>query len=347
MKRKKKSLFRKSEYLTINTNDIVNLAYLSSDKNSINDSYQTKLQYIEDNIRNNNESIINHSHVSMIITIKSNKLDNLIEIMHGFRYLDIETNTKDNLIFIFIAGSIRAYKYLIRENLNQNNMIIINIKKLLYTTCYREFFVDLIDGGIMEENFILPPYNENIDEDNTLLNRCNSLIVDDSLKIVNIDPILSIYNTVKKYGFTLEHCMDMATITVVSKEDDRRYNTYTYRSLLQILNSDIEPNKIECVIFDYMKKNSIDDPYLYTIPRFMKTEIIADDIDEVVDYKEEQLDDIIIPIEDDEDDVFISSEPVEGEEKNKELLKESLAEFDRNKYISTRIDISDQNSKDI
>lgn len=205
----------------INTNDMINLTYLPSKScyaSKLAEDVETKLKYIQARVRESHESVIEHGYICLLLSIKRSNADEFAQVANGFRYLNVETTMDDKYIYILIGGGIRAYKHLIRETLYQTNSIITMVKDCLYTCSYRQFFVDLINGGIMRDNFIDATDEESCD----MISRKPWKTSDQyKVEILNIDPIQQIYDSVKKYGFTMEQCLSMASITILFKNMSR------------------------------------------------------------------------------------------------------------------------------
>lgn len=205
----------------INTNDMINLTYLPSKScyaSKLTNDVETKLKYIQARVRESHESVIEHGYICLLLSIKRSNADEFAQVANSFRYLNVETTMDDKYIYILIGGGVRAYKHLIRETLYQTNTIITMVKDCLYTCSYRQFFVDLITGGIMRDSFI-----DAVDEESCNMVSCKPWKTSDQYKveILNIDPIQQIYDSVKKYGFTMEQCLSMASITILFKDMSR------------------------------------------------------------------------------------------------------------------------------
>lgn len=201
-------------------NDIVNLTYLPSKAcyaGKLAESLEDKLKYIANRVGEHHESIIEHARLCILVSITKTKESDMIALMSGMRYLDVELVTSDDHItYIAIAGSIRGFKHLIRESFDQTNPILVAIKRSVYGCCYREFFVDMIDLGVMNDSFI-----DAIDSHPVGI--CNPLSTsnDNLVEILNIDAIRTIYDTLSRSGFTTEQCMNLASVTILFKDMSR------------------------------------------------------------------------------------------------------------------------------
>lgn len=234
---------RVADSFVIYTNDIVNLTYMPSKScyaSKLSEDFDAKLRYIKARIGEAHESVIEHTNVCILITASASYAIEYAQIANGFRYLNVEPIIDDGSLYLLIGGSIRGYKHLIRETLYQANPILAMIKRRLYECCYREFFVDLIEMGVMEERFIVPGVTSStvydLERDDLTTeeaielqkkinsqNYCNSLPSNrnDLIDILNIDSVRTIYNRVKAYGFSMEQCLSMASVTILFKDMSR------------------------------------------------------------------------------------------------------------------------------
>lgn len=239
-KNSKQNFNRTTDSFVVHTNDIVNLTYMPSKAcyaSKLSEDFNVKLRYIKARINEAHESVIEHANVCMMLLLPLGSAVEFVEIANGFRYLNVETIITDRSMRILIGGSIRGYKHLLREILPQHNTIIMMIKRRLYECCYREFFVDLIEMGIMKDQFIDPGVDRSdvydIDRDDLTLeeltelerkinsqNFCNPVLTkhEDKINILNADSIQAIYDKVKGYGFTMEQCLSMASVTILFKD---------------------------------------------------------------------------------------------------------------------------------
>lgn len=242
-KDKKLGLFYQTKF--IYANDAATLCYLASKScygTSISNDINIKLKYIRARMKEAHESIIEHSNVVMLLRIPRKSkamMADFVMAAHGLHYLQYSTVKSSKYINILIGGSIRGYKNFIRDNQDQTNKIVFMVKEVLYESCYRDFFVDLIDAGVMMESFIEPGVNNsdfyNSDKDIELTpeqeaefqKRINEeadhthrpFYSSDPkhIDIINIDPVKEIYGKVKQYGFILEDVLKVASITIYFK----------------------------------------------------------------------------------------------------------------------------------
>lgn len=216
-------------------NDAVNIVYQCSKScyaNKLSDKFSDKLKHVRARVNTGHESVTEHSNIVMLISVGQDNYKDLMDAMGGFKYLNVESVVKDTYTMMLIGGSTRAYKNLIyNTSLPNHNKVIKEIKSNLYNFCYKEFFLDTIEAGVMDDNFIdigIKVNDEWIDMENLpdtkaariykeaqLANdmhplRSSTNIID----IINCDDIASIYHEASKYGFTINQCMSMATITI-------------------------------------------------------------------------------------------------------------------------------------
>ena len=182
---------------------------------------QAMLNYIQKRISSGHESVIEHTNIIMLISTSIGSYKNeLLEIIALCKYLGVSVkyDSKENLAYILIGGSIRGYKHIFRNITNMTNPILAKIKDNLYDSSYPEFFADFIEAGIMDErNFRVEEYR---------FKQLYRTTTDpsDKLEVVNIDPIHSIYNELQEsIGdiFTYSDLLGVCSVTVLFKDMSR------------------------------------------------------------------------------------------------------------------------------
>lgn len=198
-------------------------------------TYEGKLNYIKKRISTGHESIIEHSNIVMLLGITDKYVDDLLELTENMHYLNykIKYNEKKKLRYILIGGSIRGYKHLIANTMNIHNKVLTLIKNELYQHCTREFFIDFIEAGLMDNNFATIAWPVEEDDDVSLEQQneeesaihsgfCHPIEVSsDNVEIVNIDSIEKLFKLVSRYGFNYNDMLDMLTVTVLFKDISR------------------------------------------------------------------------------------------------------------------------------
>jgi len=182
-----------------------------------------KLKYIEKKVKAGHESILEHSNIIILVTIDDSdrNLIDFMEVMASSRHLNYKMKSENDVISILIGGSVLAYKQIIRNIKNSNNVIVRKLLNELATCTWKEFFYDLIIAGIMNPN-------EFIDSEIDNGKKCLSLKVEDTdvVEFTNIDPVQTILNKINKISaiyhdridmFEYDDILDLVTITVYFK----------------------------------------------------------------------------------------------------------------------------------
>ena len=221
-------------------NDAASIVYECSKScyaSKTSDKLSDKLKHVQARVNVGHESVTEHSNIVMLVSMKKNDMPYVTDCISGFKYLNVETSTiescdESSITHFLIGGSTRAYKELIRScSFPNHNKFILKVKSNLYECCYREFFTDMIEAGIMEDKFMSPGTiinDEWIDMENLPGTKAaeiqkaaetyrftNPLDIDDErVSIINCDDVSVIYGVVRPLMFTLNQCMGMATVTV-------------------------------------------------------------------------------------------------------------------------------------
>ena len=198
------------------------------------DNYKDKKIFINKRIKTGHESILEHGNVAMFITINEKYIYDIIEVIGApTHYLNISTRFDEaNKCFCFIVGgSIRAYKHFIREMINRENVFYKLVINQLYECTVREFWTDLIDDGILKDRFA-----EMMVSDQEFMDSHDDFDISkenyseyhpieskdpDKIEIVNIDDLNLIKDYAGYYKFTINDCLDMATVTIKFKHMSR------------------------------------------------------------------------------------------------------------------------------
>lgn len=236
-------------------NDAASIVYECSKScyaNKLSNNLSDKLKHIQARVKVGHESVTEHSNIVMIVSMEKDDMPYITDCIGGFKYLNVETSTFSSydgggITHFLIGGSTRAYKELIRScSFPNHNKFILKVKSNLYECCYREFFVDMIEAGIMEDNFISPGTiinDEWMDMENLPDTKAVDIqkametykfthpldIDDERVSIINCDDVSIIYNAVKPLLFTLNQCMGMATVTVYFHNMSRIITSHVIR----------------------------------------------------------------------------------------------------------------------
>lgn len=208
-------------------NDAVSIVHdatkLCWDKPAEN-NYQAKKDFIRRRIATGHESILEHSNIIMLLTISQDYIDDILSC--NYHYLHTAIKHIDGVYYLLIGGSIRGYKHIFKKQVDQNNVVCKLIANQLYTLCPREFFVDLIEDGVLKDNFTdVMTMNENLDIDISTTDFDEKHPVESTnpmIEITNIDNFSAIADTLKaKYGFEYEEILPMFTVSIQFKHMSR------------------------------------------------------------------------------------------------------------------------------
>lgn len=125
-----------------------------------------KIEYITKRIKVGHDSVTEHGFVAMIISgLKADDfwtLYSIQNIQNAAQYLRVYTSfMEDNTVNILIGGSIRGYRYLIRNIEERRDPLYYEVISVLQRSVVREFFIDLEEQGYLGEevyhNFLSVP----------------------------------------------------------------------------------------------------------------------------------------------------------------------------------------------
>ena len=222
--------------ITIYCNDATNICYEASKSCYAGDllyEREKRTNYIEKRVKDAHESVLEHSNNIYLIRIQKKKVDEEVaEFLSAARYLNVRTSKSEKNFYMLIGGSIRGYKNLIRGMKDQNNKVLVALKELIYESCDVEFFSDLVETHAMvgsrfvgSNNISIHHRNEGYIDDKTgyldYRNRTREEGDEHLHEIINIDPLLLIYEEVKKYGFSLHDILAVCSVTVKFKNMSR------------------------------------------------------------------------------------------------------------------------------
>ncbi|MGL5752323.1 MAG: FAD-dependent thymidylate synthase, partial [Paraclostridium sp.] len=190
----------------------------------VENTFDEKLKYIADKVKQGHESILEHSNVVIVIQASTECKSDIVEFMNHTKHLNISTKENElGGIDILIGGSIRGYKHIMRTIKNNKNVIyttlVDTLKYLPY--CY---FQDMIEEGIfVKSDFI------NIDQKiSAEINQYGNAKSYERIKpigkvsskydILNVDNITTLLD---KTTFDIYELMDMCTVTIHFKSVSR------------------------------------------------------------------------------------------------------------------------------
>lgn len=187
-------------------NNHVDLIYNICSKNKID--FNDKIDYIE-NVIKSDEELLNHSNIILYMEIMKNEYTKeLLELISISKYINLKTILDEDkeIVHIFLTGSIKGFKYIIKNCSNLDNKLCQNIIETLYLTdsCY---FYDLIEEGIMNEfKFLNTPVPNDFSKISSLyydIDNIDSIIIDNNKDIFSV--------------LSLKDILDMSTITITFK----------------------------------------------------------------------------------------------------------------------------------
>lgn len=227
-KKKKKAVkFINNDYILISQNNMIDICTdacsVCWDK-AVPEDFEKREKYISARTRIGHESVIEHSNLVLLLQIKPNQVNDLIEVLSNCRYLNTDTKYYDNKYYLLIGGSIRGYKHIYKNIENMNNAVLAIITRALYENCSYSFFEDFINDEIFDKNkFIelaesptsLKPV-KSIDEKHIELANVDQM--SDIIIFSGVDDILP---SLQKIGFDLDTVFGMLSVTILFKDISR------------------------------------------------------------------------------------------------------------------------------
>lgn len=202
-----------------------------------------RLETIERIVKRGHESVIAHSNIVILVSFSDYYYDELMHVIPAMKFLNIATNKKiyDNgeiTNYLLIGGSIRAYKYFIRNAYQIENSFVQMIIDSMYHSCESAFFVDMIEDGIMEkikfgyetphltkEDVETVKDKDGNEQDEEVVEAVKEfhqpIIKGKQVDIWFSDPFLEIYDFLKNYGFTLKDLLQILTCTILFHDFSR------------------------------------------------------------------------------------------------------------------------------
>lgn len=189
--------------------DIVEMACKECYNGKLTDDINKKLNYIASKVKLGHESVLEHSNIVIRLIFSDDMFSQVAEVLSHCEYLVTEMAKSKNLNVLGIAGSVRGYKEMIKniENPLMNN-VIKEIISALYGT-YKEFYIDLIADGIMEESKFDDPELLEIPLCRRYINKNEQL---SKISIVNSDDVVELQKSFPE--FKPHQIFRMVSITV-------------------------------------------------------------------------------------------------------------------------------------
>lgn len=112
-----------------------------------------RLNYISKVIGKGHESVTEHTNIISVMSFKETNVINSdwIELLSNMKFLNTVVRNINDMVYVLIGGSIRAYLHTIRET-NQDNKILPYFKNILYYSIEKVFLQSTIDCGLLEED---------------------------------------------------------------------------------------------------------------------------------------------------------------------------------------------------
>lgn len=156
--------------------------------------YEERANYIGKRSKSGHTSVLEHSNVVMLLPIKSEYYKDLLRFLDGVefcKYIIKESTEDENLIYLLIGGSWRAFSDLYINENDLNNSIMKRITNLIYKYCPSEAFNNIINMGALEKNKFLdvPMCNDQ--------RPIKQVIKENKLTIINIDNYKELISNIK------------------------------------------------------------------------------------------------------------------------------------------------------
>lgn len=198
----------------------------------VDEGYDERLAHISRVVGRGHESTIAQSNIVMLLTFSDTHSESFLELANAFKFLNFKTKTTAKLdTVVLIGGSIRAYKYFIREAMDINNPICTAIIDTLYIAAEKEFFEDFIKDGIMfKERFTFAPVAKTImvgtEEEENQEAESTELIhqertVGKYVDIIHSDDPYAILDKVYYYGFDIRDVLKVTSVTLLFHDFSR------------------------------------------------------------------------------------------------------------------------------
>lgn len=205
----------------------------------VDEDYTTRLSHISRVVGRGHESTIAHSSIIMLIKFAKTDMAKFIELSNAFKFLNFTTvETADDKIAVLVGGSIRAYKYFVRECKDLTNPICQKVIDTLYISAEKEFFEDFIADGVMREDrfAFLPKAKVEMEEAGKLDEKGNMYMEQEAVgtdlihqapvrgktsDVIYSDDPYKILDMVSYYGFTLRDVLKLTSVTLLFHDFSR------------------------------------------------------------------------------------------------------------------------------
>lgn len=187
------------------------------------------------------ESIMAHSNIIMLLTIDANLLKDTIDNLDAFHFLEysIAKNDDETEYTFLIGGSIRAYKYFLRNVKDTTTFLVNGIINVLYISAESVYFKDLIKDGIMDESKFEYHPNAEIttadeDEEADAKIKYQTPTIGNRVDIIYAEDPYEILDQVKMYGFTLKDVLKVTVCSIIFHDVSRAISQQMTRHLAGI-----------------------------------------------------------------------------------------------------------------
>lgn len=155
------------------------------------EKYEDKCTYIEKRVNDKHDSILEHSNI--VLVVPKSRYEDLPDMLPGLRYINVVKDQNG----IFLAGSVRAFKYFITHT-NRDNITVQDILTCLENSIPRCLVKDITSSSFGLSEFDFPEYigrcNVGLeftdDTTNNYESYMNPVVTNSELiEIVNLDDI--------------------------------------------------------------------------------------------------------------------------------------------------------------
>lgn len=205
-----------------NAIDIVHDACKLCYKGKSEDTIENTLSYIENKVKLQHESVLEHSNLVILLTDTEGNFNTLdySRVLEAGKHINAVSKTKGLVNYYLLGGNLRAFKNIFRNLKDSNNVIARAILNELYYVP-KQFFHDFIEAGIMDERSFIDPvaYYYNTSDIATFSKNTPTF------NIESIDRIDLVYNRLKNITeeelFNMDDLLDMCTTTIYFKKMSR------------------------------------------------------------------------------------------------------------------------------
>ena len=214
---------------TIYKNNAVDLVYRAAKtcvRGELKSDFELRKKTIMNSVGMGHESLLEHTNLILCFQLSKTELiknfTDYIDFVETLKYLNFRTyEVTDDKIILVLGGSIRGYKHIFRNIKHQENTFLQAVKGELYGNCIKEFFMDFVKDGIMDEE-LFSSYTVG-DRQSLVVMRGDVEIVDSEnlhkgkIEILSYDSLYNIQErilTVTDYVVPFVDLLNFATISI-------------------------------------------------------------------------------------------------------------------------------------